>query len=159
MPTFKVVIIGASGVDKTNLRQVRPPFPVSALSRSLPHSSAARTPATDTTLQIGDTAGQECFVSLPAAVLMYNVTRPETLATLTTWWAEFRACAPVSEEDVCQGRFCVVVVGNKCDLLEGEGHGQGQGEVVSAAQGARFVCRLVRVWRRRLPRPGRCPHL
>ncbi|KAJ7657474.1 hypothetical protein B0H17DRAFT_1213514 [Mycena rosella] len=56
MPTFKVVIIGASGVDKTSLRQ-------------------------------------ECFVSLPAAffrgadaaVLMYNVTRPETLATLTTW--------------------------------------------------------------------------
>ncbi|KAJ7625214.1 hypothetical protein B0H17DRAFT_1111328, partial [Mycena rosella] len=64
MPTFKVVIIGASGVDKTSLRQTcstpglhplprPPPTPPyksgtpparSASSRSPPRSSAARTP-------------------------------------------------------------------------------------------------------------------
>ncbi|KAJ7655469.1 P-loop containing nucleoside triphosphate hydrolase protein, partial [Mycena rosella] len=134
MPTFKVVVIGASGVGKTSLRgqyisarfstSYRATIGADFITKTLPPPPSSPPNSEPTTLQIWDTAGQERFASLAAAffrgadaaVLMYDVTRPETLTALTTWWAEFCARAPVSEEDVRRGRFCVVVVGNKCDL-------------------------------------------
>ncbi|KAJ6486421.1 hypothetical protein C8R47DRAFT_954568, partial [Mycena vitilis] len=44
------------------------------------------------------------FRGADAAVLMYDVTAPETMHALRRWWAEFRDKAPVADEDV--GRFC-----------------------------------------------------
>ncbi|KAJ6472934.1 P-loop containing nucleoside triphosphate hydrolase protein, partial [Mycena vitilis] len=128
MPTFKVVVIGASGVGKTSLRgqyissrfssSYRATIGADFITKTLP----PLTPGGEAVvLQIWDTAGQERFSSLAsaffrgadAAVLMYDVTAPETLHALRRWWAEFRDKAPVADEDV--GRFCVVVVGNKVD--------------------------------------------
>jgi small GTP-binding protein len=67
------------------------------------------------TLQIWDTAGQERYRSLGplyyrksnAAVAVFDLTRPETLAALDQWIRTFR--------DSADGSF-VVVVGNKADL-------------------------------------------
>ncbi|KAJ7749835.1 hypothetical protein DFH07DRAFT_961620 [Mycena maculata] len=79
------------------------------------------------------------FRGADAAVLLYDVTRPETLDPFTKWWAEFRDKAPVAEGDT---EFCVAVVGNKVDLLAGLAGADEEG-VVTAAQGARFVRTLV----------------
>ncbi|KAJ6486295.1 P-loop containing nucleoside triphosphate hydrolase protein, partial [Mycena vulgaris] len=129
MPTFKVVVIGASGVGKTSLRgqyisarfstSYRATIGADFITKTLPPSTPDGEPVV---LQIWDTAGQERFSSLAsaffrgadAAVLMYDLTAPETLQALTNWWAEFRAKAPVADADL-RG-FCVVVVGNKLDL-------------------------------------------
>ena len=90
------------------------------ISKTLPHHSD---PEETVTLQIWDTAGQERFSTLSsaffrgadAALLMYDVTRPESLHALERWWSEFRDRAPVPDEDLEQ--FCVVIVGNKTDLV------------------------------------------
>ncbi|KAF7368548.1 Ras-related protein Rab-7a [Mycena venus] len=129
MPTFKVVVIGASGVGKTSLRgqyisarfstSYRATIGADFITKTLPAPTPAAEPIT---LQIWDTAGQERFSSLAsaffrgadAAVLMYDVTAPETLFALSKWWAEFKDKAPVREEEL--RHFCVVVVGNKTDL-------------------------------------------
>ncbi|KAJ7087956.1 ras-domain-containing protein [Mycena belliarum] len=160
MPTFKVVVIGASGVGKTSLRgqyisarfstSYRATIGADFITKTLPPLTPGGEPVV---LQLWDTAGQERFSSLAsaffrgadAAVLMYDVTTPATLHALSTWWAEFRDKAPVADADV--GRFCVAVVGNKIDLVEGTDEG-----AVSPAQGARFVRALV-------PRPGTPPAL
>ncbi|KAJ7860142.1 P-loop containing nucleoside triphosphate hydrolase protein, partial [Mycena leptocephala] len=130
MPTFKVVVIGASGVGKTSLRgqyissrfstSYRATIGADFITKTLP-PPASSPDAEPVTLQIWDTAGQERFSSLAsaffrgadAAVLMYDVTSPETLYALTKWWSEFKEKAPVAEEDL-RG-FCVCVVGNKVD--------------------------------------------
>ncbi|KAJ7749838.1 P-loop containing nucleoside triphosphate hydrolase protein, partial [Mycena maculata] len=129
MPTFKVVVIGASGVGKTSLRgqyissrfssSYRATIGADFITKTLPPLPSSPSPE-PITLQIWDTAGQERFSSLAsaffrgadAAVLLYDVTRPETLHALTKWWAEFKDKAPVAEGDT---GFCVAVVGNKLD--------------------------------------------
>ncbi|KAJ7655476.1 hypothetical protein B0H17DRAFT_1213998 [Mycena rosella] len=72
-----------------------------------------------------------------------STAEPTTRSALTAWWAEFRARTPVSEEDVRQGRFCVVVVGNKCDLLDGEGT-EGGGDEHGARRVVRAAARPAR---------------
>ncbi|TFK64461.1 hypothetical protein BDN72DRAFT_742775, partial [Pluteus cervinus] len=129
MPTIKVVVIGASGVGKTSLRGqyisgrfstgYRATIGADFISKSLPHPSKQ---GESVLLQIWDTAGQERFSSLSSAffrgadavILVFDVNTPETLESLTKWWAEFCQNAPLPEEDVED--FCCVVVGNKTDL-------------------------------------------
>ncbi|KII83882.1 hypothetical protein PLICRDRAFT_46638 [Plicaturopsis crispa FD-325 SS-3] len=129
MPTVKLVVIGPSGVGKTSLRGqyisgrfstgYRATIGADFISKTLPHPTD---PAQSVTLQIWDTAGQERFSSLSsaffrgadAALLMYDVNRPQTLHALTKWWDEFRERAPVSDEEA--ETFCCVVVGNKIDI-------------------------------------------
>ncbi|VDB85083.1 unnamed protein product [Peniophora sp. CBMAI 1063] len=134
MRTIKLVVIGNSGVGKTSLRGqyvsgrfsagYRASIGADFISKTLPHHS---NPEESVTLQIWDTAGQERFSSLSsaffrgadAALLMYDVTTPESLKSLERWWSEFRDRAPVPDEEL--ENFCVVVVGNKTDLVpEGE---------------------------------------
>ncbi|KAJ7204938.1 hypothetical protein GGX14DRAFT_645405 [Mycena pura] len=160
MPTFKVVVIGASGVGKTSLRgqyisarfstSYRATIGADFITKTLPPITPDGEPIV---LQIWDTAGQERFSSLAsaffrgadAAVLMYDVTTPETMHALGKWWAEFRDKAPVADEDL--GSFCAAVVGNKVDLLDGL---DDDADVVLPAQGARFVRALI-------PRPDTPP--
>ncbi|KAJ7673881.1 P-loop containing nucleoside triphosphate hydrolase protein [Mycena polygramma] len=105
MPTFKVVVIGASGVGKTSLRgqyissrfssSYRATIGADFITKTLPPLTPGGEPVV---LQIWDTAGQERFSSLAsaffrgadAAVLMYDVTAPGTLHALRRWWAELR---------------------------------------------------------------------
>ncbi|KAG8883715.1 hypothetical protein FRB97_006026 [Tulasnella sp. 331] len=75
------------------------------------------------TLQIWDTAGQERFSSLSTAffrgadavMLVFDVNKPESLQELLRWWDEFRTKVPIQEGR--EAEYCVVVVGNKTDLL------------------------------------------
>jgi Ras-related protein Rab-7A len=48
---------------------------------------------------------------------MFDVNQPATLQALTRWWSEFRTCAPLADEDMEE--YCLVVVGNKTDLVSG----------------------------------------
>ncbi|KAJ7171338.1 hypothetical protein C8R46DRAFT_1262701 [Mycena filopes] len=144
MPTFKVVVIGASGVGKTSLRgqyissrfstSYRATIGADFITKTLPPSPSSP-PGTEPVRRF--------FRGADAAVLMYDLTTPDTLYALRKWWAEFCDKAPVGEEELRRG-FCVVVVGNKLDLVEGV-----ESEV-SPAQGARFVRALV-------PRPDTPP--
>ncbi|KAH9836823.1 ras-domain-containing protein [Rhodofomes roseus] len=129
MRTVKVVVIGASGVGKTSLRNqyisgrfttgYRATIGADFITKSVPHHSS---PDETVTLQLWDTAGQERFSSLSsaffrgadAAILLFDVNKPETLQSLVRWWADFREKAPVPDEDLQD--FCCVVVGNKIDL-------------------------------------------
>ncbi|KAH8105072.1 ras-domain-containing protein [Phellopilus nigrolimitatus] len=155
MRTIKLVIIGDSGVGKTSLRSqyilgrfstgYRATIGTDFITKTLPHHSD---PEQGVTLQIWDTAGQERFSSLSsaffrgadAALLMFDINRPETLVGLARWWDQFKACAPVLDEEAED--FCCVVVGNKVDLaaeMEGEGEGEeyinGSGALTRAGHG------------------------
>ncbi|EGN97182.1 hypothetical protein SERLA73DRAFT_123963 [Serpula lacrymans var. lacrymans S7.3] len=129
MPTVKLVVIGASGVGKTSLRTqyisgrfstgYRATIGADFISKTLPHPTK---PDQSVTLQIWDTAGQERFSSLSAAffrgadaaLLMFDVNKPETLTALTRWWSQFREKAPLSDDELED--YCCVVVGNKIDF-------------------------------------------
>ncbi|KAF9220313.1 ras-domain-containing protein [Gyrodon lividus] len=154
MPAVKLVVIGASGVGKTSLRAqyisgrfstgYRATIGADFISKTFPHP---RKPDEVVTLQIWDTAGQERFSSLStaffrgadAALLMFDVNQPETLASLTKWWAEFRERAPLSDEDVED--YCCVIVGNKMDLVNS--NIPGATSVVSESEALRFLDELV----------------
>jgi Ras-related protein Rab-7A len=67
---------------------------------------------------------------------MFDVNQPETLEQLGKWWVEFKDRAPLEDDDV-EG-YCVVVVGNKVDLIEGGGSG-----AVSEEDARKFLDGLV----------------
>ncbi|KAF5356371.1 hypothetical protein D9758_009470 [Tetrapyrgos nigripes] len=107
------------------------------ITKVLPHPSKE---GETVTLQIWDTAGQERFSSLSsaffrgadAAVLMFDVNSHETMEALTKWWDQFKNHAPLSDDEM--GDFCCVVVGNKLDLLQKDGHNHvGNGSAIRLA--------------------------
>ncbi|KAL5495855.1 hypothetical protein ACEPAI_1319 [Sanghuangporus weigelae] len=168
MRTIKLVIIGDSGVGKTSLRNqyitgkfstgYRATIGTDFITKTLPHYQNSDE---SVTLQIWDTAGQERFSSLStaffrgadAALLMFDVNRPETLHALAKWWETFKTYAPVPDEEAEE--FCCVVVGNKVDLVEtGEANGsateaasdirsEGVGKRVTEAEAERFLEDLI----------------
>ncbi|KAF8547740.1 ras-domain-containing protein [Imleria badia] len=154
MLTVKLVVIGASGVGKTSLRNqyisgrfstgYRATIGADFITKTLPHPTQ---PDQVVTLQIWDTAGQERFSSLStaffrgadAALLMFDVNQPETLTALKKWWEEFRERAPIDDEDLED--YCCVVVGNKTDLVNARA--LSSTSIVSEAQALRFLDDLV----------------
>ena len=88
-----------------------------------------------------DTAGQERFSSLSsaffrgadAALLIFDVTSPESMHALKKWWSDFRDKAPVEDEDVHE--YCCVVVGNKTD--------KGNDRLVGESEALEFIDELV----------------
>ncbi|KAL5534815.1 hypothetical protein ACEPAG_1279 [Sanghuangporus baumii] len=155
MRTIKLVIIGDSGVGKTSLRNqyingkfstgYRATIGTDFITKTLPHY---QNPDESVTLQIWDTAGQERFSSLStaffrgadAALLMFDVNRPETLHALAKWWETFKTYAPVPDEEAEE--FCCVVVGNKVDLVE---TGEASGNATEAASEIRSEGAMKRV--------------
>ncbi|KAI9062278.1 ras-domain-containing protein [Trametes sanguinea] len=165
MRTVKLVVIGASGVGKSSIRNqyisgqfttgYRATIGADFITKTLPHHSS---PGESVTLQIWDTAGQERFSALSSAffrgadavILMFDVNQPHTLDALTKWWADFRDKAPVPDDAVED--FCCIVVGNKIDIAQAQAQAEGTGprSVVSEADARAFVDRLV-------PRPESPP--
>ena len=87
------------------------------------------------------TAGQERFSSLSlaffrgadAALLIFDVTSPDSMHALKKWWNDFRDKAPVEDEDVQE--YCCVVVGNKTDT--------GDNRLVGESDALEFIDELV----------------
>ncbi|ESL08550.1 small GTP-binding protein Rab11 [Trypanosoma rangeli SC58] len=118
--TFKVVIIGDSGVGKSNL-----------MTRYTANEFSQDTPATigvefmtksikiegrDAKVQIWDTAGQERFRAISrsiyhgakGAMLVYDITNQTSFDSIPTWLQELRVFVPAT----CS----IFLIGNKCDL-------------------------------------------
>ncbi|ORY48836.1 P-loop containing nucleoside triphosphate hydrolase protein [Leucosporidium creatinivorum] len=135
--SFKVVIIGDAGVGKTSLRQR---YLSGAFSQSYRAtigcdfiSKSVQVEGRQISLSIWDTAGQDRFRSLgtsfyrgaDACILVYS--SPESLASLSAWFEEFKTRCPVEEKEL-RG-FAWIAVGNKTDLWEETGDGVSKEEV------------------------------
>ncbi|KAL8113068.1 ras-related protein RABA1f-like [Apium graveolens] len=117
---FKVVLIGDSGVGKSNLlsRFTRNEFSLESKS-TIGVEFATRSITVDDKLikaQIWDTAGQERYRAITSAyyrgavgaLLVYDVTRNVTFQNVERWLKELR--------DHTDANIVVMLVGNKADL-------------------------------------------
>eukprot|EP00993_Chasmostoma_nieuportense_P003198 NODE_3933_length_871_cov_45.868280_g3778_i0.p1 GENE.NODE_3933_length_871_cov_45.868280_g3778_i0~~NODE_3933_length_871_cov_45.868280_g3778_i0.p1 ORF type:complete len:214 (-),score=75.34 NODE_3933_length_871_cov_45.868280_g3778_i0:166-807(-) len=118
---FKVVLIGDSGVGKSNLlsRFTRNEFNLESKStigvefatRSIPTPDGKTVKA-----QIWDTAGQERYRAITSAyyrgalgaLLVYDITKKQTFDSVQRWLKELR--------DHSEANIVVMLVGNKTDL-------------------------------------------
>lgn len=86
------------------------------------------------TLNIWDTAGQERFHALGpiyyrdsnGALLVYDVTDPDSLTKVKVWVKELRK--------MLGNNVCLAIVGNKVDLLTGQEKVQMNNELIAEAQ-------------------------
>uniref|UniRef100_A0A7S4FXU0 Uncharacterized protein n=1 Tax=Eutreptiella gymnastica TaxID=73025 RepID=A0A7S4FXU0_9EUGL len=120
---FKVVLIGDSGVGKSNLlsRFTRNEFNLESKStigvdfatRSLDTPDGKTIKA-----QIWDTAGQERYRAITSAyyrgalgaLLVYDITKSKTFESVNQWLQELR--------DYSESNIVVMIVGNKIDLAQ-----------------------------------------
>jgi small GTP-binding protein len=123
---IKVVLLGESGVGKSSLalRFVSNEFlhytdatiGASYLSKAVDVSPNPILPSGKVTFKIWDTAGQEKFHSLVpmyyrgagAAILVFDITRPQTLLSLQRWVDELKTNGPPD--------IILALCGNKADL-------------------------------------------
>ncbi|XP_057493041.1 ras-related protein RABA2a-like [Actinidia eriantha] len=117
---FKVVLIGDSGVGKSNLlsRFTRNEFCLESKS-TIGVEFATRTLEVEgrtVKAQIWDTAGQERYRAITSAyyrgalgaLLVYDVTKPTTFENVSRWLKELR--------DHADSNIVIMLVGNKTDL-------------------------------------------
>ncbi|KAI3872217.1 hypothetical protein MKW98_011709 [Papaver atlanticum] len=117
---FKIVLIGDSGVGKSNLlsRFTRNEFCLESKS-TIGVEFATRTLQVEgktIKAQIWDTAGQERYRAITSAyyrgalgaLLVYDVTKPTTFENVTRWLKELR--------DHADSNIVIMLIGNKTDL-------------------------------------------
>ncbi|KAG1331238.1 ras-related protein RABA2a [Cocos nucifera] len=117
---FKVVLIGDSGVGKSNLlsRFTRNEFCLESKS-TIGVEFATRTLQVEGRIikaQIWDTAGQERYRAITSAyyrgalgaLLVYDVTKPTTFENVSRWLKELR--------DHADSNIVIMLIGNKTDL-------------------------------------------
>ncbi|KAJ0734388.1 putative small GTP-binding protein [Helianthus annuus] len=117
---FKVVLIGDSGVGKSNLlsRFTRNEFSLESKS-TIGVEFATRTLQVEgktVKAQIWDTAGQERYRAITSAyyrgalgaLLVYDVTKPTTFDNVSRWLKELR--------DHADSNIVIMLIGNKTDL-------------------------------------------
>ncbi|XP_020597495.1 ras-related protein RABA2a [Phalaenopsis equestris] len=117
---FKIVLIGDSGVGKSNLlsRFTRNEFSLESKS-TIGVEFATRTLQVEGRIikaQIWDTAGQERYRAITSAyyrgalgaILVYDVTKPTTFENISRWLKELR--------DHADSNIVILLIGNKTDL-------------------------------------------
>ncbi|CAI9764533.1 unnamed protein product [Fraxinus pennsylvanica] len=117
---FKIVLIGDSGVGKTNLlsRFTRNEFCLESKS-TIGVEFATRTLQVEgrtVKAQLWDTAGQERYRAITSAyyrgalgaVLVYDVTKPTSFENVSRWLKELR--------DHADSNIVIMLIGNKTDL-------------------------------------------
>lgn len=117
---FKVVLIGDSGVGKTNIlsRYVRDEFSIETKSTVGVEFGSKIVKVNDSIIkvQIWDTAGQERYKSITTAYykgakgafVVYDISKKESFSNVDKWIGELKTHG--------DAEVCVVLVGNKCDL-------------------------------------------
>uniref|UniRef100_A0A7S0PLE3 Uncharacterized protein n=1 Tax=Ostreococcus mediterraneus TaxID=1486918 RepID=A0A7S0PLE3_9CHLO len=117
---FKIVLVGDSGVGKSNLlsRFTRNEFCLESKS-TIGVEFATRTVELQGKVvkaQIWDTAGQERYRAITSAyyrgavgaLLVYDITATDTFQNIEKWLSELR--------DHADANIVIMLVGNKCDL-------------------------------------------
>ena len=117
---FKIILIGDSGVGKTNILSRYTSNYFSDSSKSTVGVELGckieEVNGTKVKIQVWDTAGQERYKSITktsykgakGALIVYDISRKESFNNVDKWIGDLKE---FGEEDVC-----VILVGNKCDL-------------------------------------------
>jgi len=140
---YKVVVIGDSGVGKSNLitRYTRDQFSkdskstigVEFASKLIDHEGVKIKG------QIWDTAGQDRFRAIAAAyyrgahgaLIVYDITNPTSFQNLDSWFKEI--------ENQGEKNCINIIVGNKCDLEEQRQVDTEEGKRYAAKHNIRFL--------------------
>ena len=142
--SFKVVLVGESGVGKTSII-------TQFIDQTFQEDQQSTTGGTFSTksvkcgnnktlkFEIWDTAGQERYRSLTkmfykdanAAVLVYDITRKDSFEQLKEYWAE-----QIKE---CPENIILVIAGNKSDLISKEEVDEGEARKLASDLGAIYV--------------------
>jgi small GTP-binding protein len=117
---FKVVLIGDSGVGKSNIltRYLKDEFSLNTKTTVGVEFGTKKLEVDELKVkaQIWDTAGQERYKSITSAyykgskgaLLVYDITKRSTFENVDRWLEEFRRN--------CDADISIILVGNKCDL-------------------------------------------
>jgi len=141
--TYRCVTIGDSSVGKTSivnkflLNKFNPSEPNTI--GTLYESFSDRRDGRDIEVQIWDTAGQDQYRSLgpiyyrssAAAILVFDITKPDTFQNLGTWLSAFR--------DVAGENNVIFVVGNKVDLEDKREVTSDEGEMWAKKNGCHYI--------------------
>ena len=143
--SFKVVLVGESGVGKTSII-------TQFIDQTFQEDQQSTTGGTFSTksvicdggkilkFEIWDTAGQERYRSLAtmfykdanAAIMVYDVTRKETFEELKNYWAG-------QVKDNAPEKIILVIAGNKSDLIEQETVDEGEARNFAKELNAIFI--------------------
>lgn len=119
---FKIVLIGDSGVGKSNIlaRYTKNEFNLESKATIGVEFATKSIVTEDKTIkaQIWDTAGQERFRAITSAyyrgavgaLLCYDITKHSTFENVTKWLKEVK--------DNAEAHIVVMLIGNKCDLQQ-----------------------------------------
>ncbi|KAF5176590.1 Ras-related protein like [Thalictrum thalictroides] len=140
---FKVVLIGDSGVGKSNLlsRFTRNEFCLESKS-TIGVEFATRTLQVENKTikaQIWDTAGQERYRAITSAyyrgalgaLLVYDVTKPTTFENVARWLKELR--------DHADSNIVIMLIGNKTDLKHLRGVATEDAQSYAEKEGLSFI--------------------
>ncbi|XP_021286771.1 ras-related protein RABA2a [Herrania umbratica] len=140
---FKVVLIGDSGVGKSNLlsRFTRNEFCLESKS-TIGVEFATRTLQVEgrtVKAQIWDTAGQERYRAITSAyyrgalgaLLVYDVTKPTTFENVSRWLKELR--------DHADSNIVIMMIGNKTDLKHLRAVAMEDGQSYAEKEGLSFI--------------------
>ena len=144
MESFKLVLVGETGVGKTSIisQFVEQTFQID-LQSTTGGTFSSKTISCDGKLlkfEIWDTAGQEKYRSLTkmfykdakAVIMVYDVTRKESFEELKNYWIEqIKESSPTN--------IILVVAGNKSDLIEYETVDEGEARNFAKEISALFV--------------------
>ncbi|WOL04117.1 ras-related protein RABA2a-like [Canna indica] len=140
---FKVVLIGDSGVGKSNLlsRFTRNEFCLESKS-TIGVEFATRTLQVEGRIikaQIWDTAGQERYRAITSAyyrgalgaILVYDVTKPTTFENISRWLKELR--------DHADSNITIMLIGNKTDLKHQRAVASEDAQSYAETEGLSFI--------------------
>ncbi|KAJ8466760.1 hypothetical protein OPV22_029312 [Ensete ventricosum] len=140
---FKIVLIGDSGVGKSNIlsRFTRNEFCLDSKSTIGVEFATKTLQVEGKTIkaQIWDTAGQERYRAITSAyyrgavgaLLVYDITKKQTFDNIQRWLRELR--------DHADSNIVIILAANKSDLKHLRAISEGEGQVLAEQEGLSFL--------------------